>query len=48
VVIGSNPGEDDCFLRTIKIRNKTSFGVEVKPSVPCRKILQHVKDSCGA
>jgi hypothetical protein len=23
---------------------KTSLGWEVKPSVPCRKILRHVKD----
>jgi hypothetical protein len=26
----------------------TSFGREVKPSAPCRKILQHIKDPCGA
>jgi hypothetical protein len=42
---GSNPAEDDdLFLREIKIRSTTSFGGEVKPSVSCRKILQHVKD----
>jgi hypothetical protein len=32
---GSNPAEDDGFLRVIKIRGTTSFGAEVKPSVPC-------------
>jgi hypothetical protein len=31
------------FLMAIKIRRMTSFGVEVKPSVPYRKVLQHVK-----
>jgi hypothetical protein len=39
----SNPAEDDAFLRAIKIRSTTSFGEEMKPSVPCRKILRHVK-----
>jgi hypothetical protein len=32
----SDPEEDDGFLREIKILNMTSFGEEVKPSVPCR------------
>jgi hypothetical protein len=32
------------FLRAIKILSTTSFGWEVKPEVPCRKILPHVKD----
>jgi hypothetical protein len=27
----------------IQIRSTTSFGGEVKPAVPCRKILWHVK-----
>jgi hypothetical protein len=27
-----------------KIRGTISFGGEVKPSVPCRKILRHVKE----
>jgi hypothetical protein len=40
----SNPAEDDEYLRAIKIRSTTFFGGEVKPSVPCRKILRHVKD----
>jgi hypothetical protein len=34
---GSNPAEDDGFLRVIKIRSMTSFGGEVKPSVACRR-----------
>jgi hypothetical protein len=37
---GSNPAENDGFLRTIKIRS-TSFGGEVKPSAP-RRILVFV------
>jgi hypothetical protein len=40
---GSKPAEDDEFLMAIKIRITTSFGGEVKPSTPCRKILRHVK-----
>jgi hypothetical protein len=35
------------ILRVLLIRSTTSFEVEVvglKPSVPCRKILRHVKD----
>jgi hypothetical protein len=32
------PGRDDGFLRSIKSLSTTSFGGEVKPSVPCRKI----------
>jgi hypothetical protein len=30
--MGSNPAEDDGFLRVIKIYSITSFGGEVKPS----------------
>jgi hypothetical protein len=41
---GSSPAVSDGFLRAIKIRSTASFGGEVKPSVPCRKILRHVKD----
>jgi hypothetical protein len=33
------PGQGDEFLRAIKIRSTPSFGWEVKPEVPCRKIL---------
>jgi hypothetical protein len=31
-------------LRTIKIRSTTSLRVVVMPSVPCHKVLWHVKD----
>jgi hypothetical protein len=41
---GSNPVEDDGFLRVIKIRSTNSCGGEVKPSDQYRKILRHVKD----
>jgi hypothetical protein len=34
---GSIPTEVDGFLRVIKIQSTTSFGGEVKPSVPCRR-----------
>jgi hypothetical protein len=40
-----NPDEDDGILRAIKVRIMTSFGGEIQPSVPCRKILRHAKDS---
>jgi hypothetical protein len=36
-------GRGDGFLRAIKIRSTPSFGWEVKPRAPCRKILRHVK-----
>jgi hypothetical protein len=39
---GFEPGQGDGFLRAIKIRSTLSFGWEIKPEVPCRKILQHV------
>jgi hypothetical protein len=32
------PADDNGFLRAIEIHNTTSFGGEVKPSAPCRKI----------
>jgi hypothetical protein len=38
------PGRGDGFWGAIKIRSTPSFGWEVKPEVPCRKILWHVKD----
>jgi hypothetical protein len=41
---GSNPAEEDGFLRAIKICGTLSFGGEVKPLVPSHKILGHVKD----
>jgi hypothetical protein len=42
-IAGSNPAESDGLLRGIKIRCTLSFGGEVKPSVPCRKILLLIK-----
>jgi hypothetical protein len=36
-------GRGDGILRAIKIRSTPSFGWEVKPGNPCRKILRHVK-----
>jgi hypothetical protein len=41
---GLNLAEDDGFLMAIKIHTTASFGGEVKPSVPCREILRHVKN----
>jgi hypothetical protein len=43
--VGSNPDEDDGFLRAIKIRSTTFFGGEVKPLVPCRKVFRYVKEN---
>jgi hypothetical protein len=43
-VHGFEPGQGNGFLRTIKIRSTPSFGWEVKPEIPCRKILLQVKD----
>jgi hypothetical protein len=42
--LGSNLAEDDGYLTAIKIHSTTSVRGEVKPSVPCSKILQHVKE----
>jgi hypothetical protein len=41
---GFKPRLGDGFLKVIKIRSTRSFGWEVKPEVPCRKIVPHVKD----
>jgi hypothetical protein len=41
---GFRPGRGDGLLRAIKIRSTPSLGWEVKPEVPCRKILQRVKN----
>jgi hypothetical protein len=41
---GFKPGRGDGFLKPIKIRSTFSFGWEVKPEFPYRKILRHVKD----
>jgi hypothetical protein len=43
-VCGFEPGHGDRLLRVIKFRSTLSFGWKVKPEVPCRKILRHVKD----
>jgi hypothetical protein len=40
----SNPTEDDGILRATKIRGTISFGGEIKPSAPNRKISRHVKE----
>jgi hypothetical protein len=45
---GSNPAEDDGLLMAIIIRCTTSFWGEGKSSIPCRKILRHFKERCGA
>jgi hypothetical protein len=42
-VRGLKPGRGLCILRAVEIRSTTSFGGEVKPSAPGRKILRHVK-----
>jgi hypothetical protein len=39
----SNPAKDNELLMAIEIRSTTSFGGEVKPSVPCRKVLRRIK-----
>jgi hypothetical protein len=41
---GFEPGQGDGFLTAIKIRSTRSLGWDVKPEVPCRKILLYVKD----
>jgi hypothetical protein len=43
-VCGFEPGQGNGYLRAIKIFSTLSFGWEVKPEVPCRKILQYVKN----
>jgi hypothetical protein len=47
-VRGFKPSRGDRFLRAITIRSIPSFLWEVKPEVPCRKFLRHVKKSCVA
>jgi hypothetical protein len=41
---GSNPADDDGFLRLIKVCNTPFFRGEVKQFVSC-EILQHVKET---
>jgi hypothetical protein len=43
-VHGFKPGREAGFLKAINIRIRPSFGGEVKPSFPSRKILWHVKE----
>jgi hypothetical protein len=40
---GFEPSQGDAFLMAINI-GTPFFGLEVKPEVPCRKTLLHVKD----
>jgi hypothetical protein len=42
---GFKPGRQRWIFRAIKVRSTIPFGVEVQPSVPCCKILRHVKDT---
>jgi hypothetical protein len=42
---GFKPDRVRCTLRAIKIRSTTSFGVEIKPAVPRRKIVWCVKNA---
>jgi hypothetical protein len=41
---GSDPAQNDGILRAIKIHSKLSFGGEVKPSAPVRKIYGTLKN----
>jgi hypothetical protein len=41
---GFDSGQDDGFLRAIKICSTPSFRWEVKLDVQCRKILRHAKE----
>jgi hypothetical protein len=42
---GFKLGRGDGFLREIEILSTSSFRLEVKPEVPCRKMWQHVEVS---
>jgi hypothetical protein len=44
---GSNPAEDDGFIRAIQSVALTSFGGEVKPAVPRSKIYGILKITTG-
>jgi hypothetical protein len=37
-------GRNNGFLTAIKIHITPSFGWDIKPEAPCRKILEHVTD----
>jgi hypothetical protein len=43
---GLNQADEDGFLMVIKICCTTSFIGEVKPKIPCCKILRPVKELC--
>jgi hypothetical protein len=43
-VRGLKPGRGRLIFKGDKVRSRTAFGGEVKPSAPCRKILRHVKN----
>jgi hypothetical protein len=43
-VRGFKPGRGQWIFKDVKICSTPSFGGDVKPSAPCRKILQHVKN----
>jgi hypothetical protein len=45
-VNGFKPGRGDGFLTATKIRSTPSFGGEVKPEAPCRKIYGMQKITC--
>jgi hypothetical protein len=45
-VRGFKPGRGLWIFKDDTIRSTTSFGGKIKQSVPCRKILRHVKDRC--
>jgi hypothetical protein len=40
---GFKPGRGVGYLRAIEVLSTSPFGWEVKPEVPCRNILRHVK-----
>jgi hypothetical protein len=42
--MGSNPTKDDGFLSAIRIYSTGSFRGEIKPYVPCRKILRQLRN----
>jgi hypothetical protein len=44
-VCGFKPGRERWIFKGNKFHSTSSFGVEVKPSVPCRKTLRLVKIS---
>jgi hypothetical protein len=43
-VRGFKPGRRRWIFKGDKVRSTPSFREEIKPSVPCRKILRHAKE----